>query len=480
MNKRRSIPEIYTYEEGEMAMLLRYFYDEKLAHASYLVGCERTGQAVIIDPMRHIAPYVEAAKKKGMKIVGAVESHIHADFVTGTRELAHLGAAVYLSDEGGKRWAYRHLEELDHILLKDGDRFTIGSLIFEVLHTPGHTPESLSFLLTDSGQADEPIGIFTGDFVLFGGIGRPDILEKSGGVTAEEGAKALYRSIKRFKQLEDYLQVWPAHGAGSSCGKSGGDVPASTVGYEKRFNWALQYDEEAAFIQALLAEQPEVPPYFALMKSINQNGPKLIGNLPHPELITNTANIEGLAETDHQIIDTRDAKSFSEGHLQGTVNIPFNESFPHWIGWIMDYDIPLYLLADPFEMDDIMITLRSIGIDELAGYLDVQKVLEETSELDAYMNVTPEQAKGIMDTEDVILLDVRGQNEYGEGHIEGAVNIMVGILKEQLQELPDKKLIVHCQAGKRSAIAVSILKANGFHNLVNLEGGYEKWQEDIE
>lgn len=463
-------------------MLLRYFYDEKLAHASYMVGCEKTGQAVIVDPMRHIELYIKEAEKKGMKIVGALETHIHADFVSGARELAHhLGAVVYVSDEGGEKWAYQNLERFDHTFLKDGDQFDIGALTFEVVHTPGHTPESISFLLTDSGQADEPIGIFTGDFLLFGGIGRPDILEGSGGgVTAEEGAKALYKSVERMKQLEDYLQIWPTHGAGSSCGKSSGDVPSSTIGYEKRFNWAFQFDKENDFIEAILAEQPEVPTYFARMKSVNQNGPKLIESLPQPELLTETANLEGLVETDHQVIDTRDAQSFSEGHLKGTVNIPFNDSFPHWAGWIVDYEKPLYLLVDPFEMDDILITLRSIGIDDVAGYLDVQKVLEETEERDAYMSVTPKQAKGMMETEDVAVLDVRGQTEYEEGHIKGAQNIMVGTLQDRLQEVPDKKLIVHCQAGKRSAIAVSILKANGFHNLVNMEGGYAKWQEEVE
>ena len=462
-------------------MLLKYFYDEKLAHASYMVGCEKTGRAVIIDPMRHIDPYIEEAQKRGMEIVAVLETHIHADFVSGTRELAHhLGATIYLSDEGGEMWTYQNVEKFNHTLVKDGDRIDIGELRFEVVHTPGHTPESISFVLTDGGKADEPIGIFTGDFLLFGGIGRPDIVEESGGdVTAEEGAKALYHSVERMKQLEDYLQVWPTHGAGSSCGKSSGDVPSSTIGYEKRYNWAFQFEEEGDFIQAVLAEQAEVPAYFSLMKSINHSGPELLENLEQPELITETANIEGLAETDHQIIDTRDAQSFSERHLKGSINIPFNESFPHWMGWLMDYDKPLYLLVNPFEMDDLLIALRSIGIDEVAGYLDVRMVLEETGEWDSYMSVTPEQAKGIMDTENTAVLDVRGKGEYDDGHIEGAINIMVGTLKDRLHEVPGKKLIVHCQAGKRSAIAVSILKANGYHNLVNMAGGYAKWQKDI-
>lgn len=255
-------------------MLLRYFYDEKLAHASYLVGCQKTGDAIVIDPSRNIKPYLQFAKEEGLNIVAAAETHIHADFVSGAREIGVTHQAkLFLSDEGDADWKYQYVDEIKHQLVKDGDRFSIGKLIFEVMHTPGHTPESISFLLTDRGSnADRPIGIFTGDFVFVSDVGRPDLLEKAAGIkgTADCGARAMFKSLLKFKQLPDYLQVWPAHGAGSSCGKALGAIPSSTVGYEKLFNWSMTYTNEKDFVKALLEGQPEPPKYFSVMKQINK------------------------------------------------------------------------------------------------------------------------------------------------------------------------------------------------------------------
>ena len=463
-------------------MLLRYFYDEKLAHASYMVGCQRKGEAVIVDPMRNIEPYIQVAEKENMKIVGALETHIHADFVAGSRELAdRFGATMYISDEGDENWKYQNLDGIQHVLLKDGDKFELGKLTFEVMHTPGHTPESISFLLTDGAAADKPIGIFTGDFVFAGDIGRPDLLEKAAGIkgTADAGAKVMYTSVERFKQLPDYLQVWPAHGAGSACGKALGAVPSTTVGYEKQFNWAMQFDNEPDFVKALLDGQPEPPYYFAVMKSVNKIGIELIKNLPEVKVITSIEEIEGLIAAGQQVVDTRDAQAFSQGHIKGTMNVPFNNSFTNWMGWIVNYKEPLYLLATPAQMQDMLIALRSIGIDQVLGYADVEAMIEQANELDSYENITPSEAKAMMDTEDVAVLDVRNLTEYNEEHIEGAQHIMVGTLKNRLDEVPNKKLIVQCQAGGRSAIAASVLKANGFHNLVNMTGGYGQWVKEV-
>lgn len=463
-------------------MLLRYFYDEKLAHASYMVGCQKKGEAFIVDPMRNIEPYIQVAEKENMKIVGALETHIHADFVAGSRELAdRFGATMYISDEGDENWKYQNLDGIQHVLLKDGDKFELGKLTFEVMHTPGHTPESISFLLTDGAAADKPIGIFTGDFVFAGDIGRPDLLEKAAGIkgTADAGAKVMYHSVERFKQLPDYLQVWPAHGAGSACGKALGAVPSTTVGYEKHFSWAMQFDNEEDFVKALLDGQPEPPYYFAVMKSVNKVGIELIKNLPVPQLITSVDEIEALISAGNQVIDTRDAQSFSEGHVKGTMNVPFNNSFTNWMGWVVDYQKPLYLLVDPAVMDEMLIALRSIGIDQVLGYADVNAIVEKAKALDSYENVTPTEAKAMMESEDVAVLDVRNLTEFNEGHIDGATHIMVGTLKNRLDEVPNKKLIVQCQAGGRSAIAASVLKANGFHNLVNMTGGYGRWVEEV-
>ena len=289
----------------------------------------------------------------------------------------------------------------------------------------------------------------------------------------------MYHSVERFKQLPDYLQVWPAHGAGSACGKALGAVPSTTVGYEKHFSWAMQFDNEEDFVKALLDGQPEPPYYFAVMKSVNKVGIELIKNLPVPQLITSVDEIEALISAGNQVIDTRDAQSFSEGHVKGTMNVPFNNSFTNWMGWVVDYQKPLYLLVDPAAMDEMLIALRSIGIDQVLGYADVNAIVEQAQALDSYENVTPTEAKAMMESEDVAVLDVRNLTEFNEGHIDGATHIMVGTLKNRLDEVPNKKLIVQCQAGGRSAIAASVLKANGFHNLVNMTGGYGRWVEEV-
>lgn len=425
-------------------MLLRYFYDEKLAHASYVVGCQAKGEMVIVDPMRNIEPYLALAEKEKMQIVGALETHIHADFVAGSRELAdRVGTKLYISDEGDADWKYQNLEGIPHQLLKDGDAFSIGNLIFKVMHTPGHTPESISFLLTDrGGVADKPMGIFTGDFVFVGDIGRPDLLEKAAGIqgTSLSGAKAMFKSLERFKALPDYMQLWPAHGAGSACGKALGAVPSSTVGYEKQFNWAMQFDDEQKFMDALLDGQPEPPYYFAVMKRVNKVGIELLKNLPPVKVVSSYEEVAQLLADGKQVIDTRPAEDFSQGFIAGTLNIPYNNALTNWAGWLVDYTKPLYLLINPSQLDDILIALRSIGIDNVVGYGDVTKVLEEASALESYENITPLEAKPLIESEKVHVLDVRNQTEYDAGHIENAQHIMVGTLSKRLDELQtDKK-----------------------------------------
>ncbi|MBT2582652.1 MBL fold metallo-hydrolase [Planococcus sp. ISL-109] len=465
-------------------MLLRYFYDEKLAHASYVVGCQKTGEAVVVDPMRDVTAYAELAEKEKLNIVGALETHIHADFVSGSRELNdRFGTKLYISDEGDADWKYQNLDGISHQLVKDGDKFMIGNLVFDVMHTPGHTPESISFLLTDKGgSADKPMGIFTGDFVFVGDVGRPDLLEKAAGIkgTSESGAIAMYQSIERFKALPDYLQVWPAHGAGSACGKSLGAVPSTTVGYEKAFSWAMQFDDEAAFKKALLEGQPEPPYYFAVMKSVNKVGPQLIKNLPELKRVDSATDIETLLSEGKQVLDMRSADVYSKGHIQGTINIPFNNSFTTWAGWVVDYKKPLYLVLDTALLDETMVALRSIGIDEVYGYAEAEKIMAQAENLATYESVTPIEANEMVEKGEAYVLDVRNQTEFDEGHIENAQHIMVGTLKNRLDEVDtDKTVIVQCQAGARSAIAASVLKANGIDNLVNMTGGYTKWQQEV-
>lgn len=468
-----------------MIVLLRYFYDEKLAHASYLVGCQRTGEAAVIDPMRNITPYIELAEAEGMKIVGALETHIHADFVSGSRELADLlGTTLYVSDEGDEDWKYENIDHINHQLLKDNDVFRIGNIEFGVLHTPGHTPESISFVLTDiGGGASEPMGIFTGDFVFVGDVGRPDLLEKAAGIvgTSEVGAKAMYKSLERFKQLPEYLQVWPAHGAGSACGKALGAIPSSTIGYENRFNWALRLNSQDGFSRALLDGQPEPPFYFAVMKHVNRVGIELIKNLPEVKAITSLKEVEQLIEAGHQVVDTRKPEQFSEGFIHGTINIPLNNSLSNWTGWLVDYKKPLYLLIDPITLDEVLIALRSVGIDNVYGYGDVAAIIGEATVLQSYENISLAEAKVLIDNKEANILDVRNQAEVEEGAVEESQHVMLGTLLRHLDDVKtDKKLIVLCELGGRSAIAVSVLKANGFEDVVNMSGGYAGWVAEVQ
>src|SRR5699024_612783 len=293
-------------------MYLKTFTDEKLAQNAYLVGCQQTGEAIIIDPPRHFNHIIEDAAKEGLEITAAADTHIHADYVSGARELAiKHGAKLYLSDEGDKDWKYEFTDGIKSELLKEGSKINIGKVELEVMYTPGHTPESLSFILTDfGGGATEPMGIFTGDFVFVGDVGRPDLLEEAAGImdTADAGARDMFNSLKRFKALPDHLIVWPGHGAGSACGKSLGSVPTTTVGYEKQVNWALKIDEEEAFVKELLADQPEAPTYFAKMKEVNKVGPALLEEKDIPLILNKNELNEWLEKGKTLILDTRSAE----------------------------------------------------------------------------------------------------------------------------------------------------------------------------
>ncbi len=243
-------------------MLLKYFYDEKLAQASYLVGCAKTGEALVIDPMRNVTPYLRAAEKEGLRITHVTETHIHADFVSGSRELsATTGATIYLSDMGDDDWKYGYADDPRVMLVRDGDFFMVGNIKVDVLHTPGHTLEHIAFQITDTAAADRPIGVFTGDFLFVGDVGRPDLLEEAAGYkgTKEPGARMQYQTVQKFKTLPDYLQIWPGHGAGSACGKALGAIPSTTLGYEKLFNPAFQLADEDAFVRWLLGDSLSRP-----------------------------------------------------------------------------------------------------------------------------------------------------------------------------------------------------------------------------
>lgn len=461
-------------------MFLRYFYNDKLAQASYMVGCQRTGEAIVVDPGRDIDEYLQVAEEEELKITAVTETHIHADFISGSREMsARTGATMYLSDEGDENWKYQFVEGTPHQLVYDGDVFMVGNIKFEVMHTPGHTPEHISFILTDTAGANKPMGIFTGDFVFVGSIGRPDLLEKAAKIadTADAGARQMFNSVQRFKQLPDYLQVWPGHGAGSACGKGLGAIPSSTVGYEKLFNGMLQYEDEEAFVEALLAGQPEPPKYFAMMKRLNKEGAAVLNGIPVPAKLADAEIAAALAET--IVVDTRSAESFAAGHIPGTINIPHNSSFTNWAGWFLPYDQQFHVITAESNIDALTRDLISIGLDNLAGYFDLS-VLDGAA-LQNYQIAKPAELADTLAKGEATLVDVRNQTEWDEGHIPQATHIMLGYLTERVNEVPVANgypVVVQCRSGARSAIAASILQAKGIENVINMAGGINEWEAD--
>lgn len=456
-------------------MFFQHVYDKSLAQASYVIGCQVKGEAIVIDAQRDIDVYLNIAKQNNLRITHITETHIHADFLCGSRELAAAtGGELYLSDEGGPDWQY----EFAHKGLKHGDKITVGNLTLEVLHTPGHTPESITFLLTDHPASDEPVMVFTGDFVFVGDIGRPDLLEKAAGIvgTQEKGARQMFESVQRFANLPDHVQVWPGHGAGSACGKSLGAVPSSTVGYEKIRNWAFKFaNDEQGFVDYLLEGQPEPPRYFAMMKHLNKVDRPLLVEVPkHPKLTKE----EFLAayENGLQVIDTRNKTLFADGFIPTSLNIQGNNSFSTWMGWQMDYQEQFILVADDSAMEDLTRKLMRIGLDNIYGYVsdvnDLGIALEKADVIDI------EDFKGYVGKEDVQIVDVRGISEYNTARVEGAEHVFVGTIQNNLDKISkDKQVVIHCQSGDRAAIAYSILMKHGFTNVKNYSGGMKEWRE---
>ncbi|MCC6454562.1 MAG: MBL fold metallo-hydrolase [Caldilineaceae bacterium] len=464
-------------------MLLRYFYDAELSQASYLVGCPATGDALIVDPARDITPYLQVAAQENLRIRHVAETHIHADFVSGGRELAaRTGASLYLSQMGDANWQYGYAQEPNVILVRGGDRWMVGNLRLEVMHTPGHTPEHIALIVTDTRRADQPVGIFTGDFLFVGDVGRPDLLEGLTGDTVnskEVGARHQFQSIQRIKQLPDYLQVWPGHGAGSACGKALGAVPSTTLGYEKLFNPAFQFNDEDQFVAWLLADQPEIPRYFAQMKKVNKAGPALLATLPTPTRVTRRSLEEQIAAGD-LVIDLRPAADYRRAYLPGTINIPeTGRNFSTYVGWFVDYNRPLYLiLPDAAEVGKVLGSLQAIGVDQVAGFAGPDVI---TAGSESMPIISTEEVAARQPANGLVIVDVRGQNEYREQHIAGARNIPLGFLPQSLDQLPhDDTIILHCSSGYRSQIAASLLRAKGFDNVMGLHDSKEQWSELLE
>ena len=471
-------------------MFFRQFYDTPLAQASYMFGCQETGEAIVVDPLRDVEPYVRTADAEGLRIIFVTETHIHADFVSGSRELsARVGARVLLSAEGGPEWQYDYASSDNAQLLHDGDSFMVGNIRIDVLHTPGHTPEHLSFVITDTPAAAGPMGIITGDFVFVGDVGRPDLLEKAAHLvgTMEQSARVLYQSLQKFRSLPDHLQLWPGHGAGSACGKALGAVPFSTVGYEKLANWALNVSDEDAFVREVLDGQPDPPKYFASMKRINKAGPRVLRGLPTPAKLP-AASIHALMKSNTYVVDLRPAPTFAEAHVPGTLSLPINKSFTTWAGWLIPEGAEIVLIANAeddalhsSDVDDAIHDLAVIGLDHVAGWLN-QSALRAWTDAGGILGhvkqITAAELAHSRNVDGPRVIDVRRVDEFNHGHIAEAVNIPLERIENRLGEIPHAPIVLHCQSGSRSSIAASVLLRAGYSDVTNLAGGIKAWQEN--
>jgi len=464
-------------------MYFKQIFEKKLAQYAYLIGCQATREAVIVDPMRDIDRYIKIAAAENLKIVAAAETHIHADYLTGLREFAERGVKIYASDEGDENWKYEWLtgSSYDYRLLKDGDVFNTGNIKFTTVASPGHTPEHISFLVTDTPAGDEPMGILSGDFIFVGDVGRPDLLETAAGVKGamESSARVMYRSLQKFKSMPEYLQVWPGHGAGSACGKALGSVPETTVGYELRFNASIRAaDDEQHFVDYILDGQPEPPVYFARMKRDNKKGPAILGVLPEPQKLPVRAFLKEAGQDNSVILDTRDAASFMKAHLEGALLAPLNKQFNTVAGSYVSEDQDIYLVVDESSVEEAVVDLIRIGLDHIKGYITPAELEEYFAGGGEHCEIAVidfKQVANLKDKDDYRILDVRKQSEFQEKNISGAINIAHTRLKKRTDELPqDQTLLVHCKASSRAAVAAAFLKREGFE-VQFVDDKIERW-----
>jgi len=457
-------------------MFFKQIYDTDLAQGSYLIGCQATGEAIVVDARRDVRVYLDEAAAQGLRITAVTETHIHADYLSGSRELAAAtGATLYLSDEGGPDWSYA----FDHEPLVDRSEIRVGNLRVRAVHTPGHTPEHLSFLVTDGALTDQPGYLLSGDFVFVGDVGRPDLLDEAAGFenTRFEGAHRLFLSLKHaFLTLPDHVQVWPGHGAGSACGKALGAVASTTVGYERLTAWwrdYLEQDDEAGFVKALLEGQPDAPTYFGRMKRQNKEGPALLAGRPELRALT-ADDVRGRVNRDLVLIDTRTVREQWAGSVPGSLAIPGGASFATYASYVLDPEREtrdIVVLAGSRERaEQLRDRLAYVGIDNVVGYLPSLDGLE----IVPTALVAPADLRRWLPN--AFVLDVRTKTEHAAGAIPGAVQIHAGRVLNRISELPrDGRLVLHCQGGGRSAVVASALRTRGFGNVIELDGSYDAW-----
>jgi hydroxyacylglutathione hydrolase len=450
-------------------VILQQYYLGCLAHASYLVADEQSGTAAVVDPQRDVEQYVRDARRLGVRIRHVFLTHFHADFVAGHLELRdRVGATIYLGASARAEYPF--------VPVGDGDAVELGpELRLEVLETPGHSPESISILVR---ERDAPYAVLTGDTLFIGDVGRPD-LRASLGWSAEELGGLLYDSLRdKLLPLPDATLVYPAHGAGSLCGKNLSTDTVSTIGEQRQFNYALQPMSKQEFIRIVTADQPDTPDYFSYDAVLNSSERPTLEQALERELLP--LSLEQVLALRPQVLDTRDSAEFEGAHLVGSVNVGLGGSYATWCGTVLDRERPVVIVADPGRVHEAAVRLGRIGFDIVAGYLqEGMEALEARQELVARVERVTARAlaEQLESPGPPLVLDVRTEREWSERRIEGSVNVPLARLAERLDELPrDRRIVVHCSSGYRSAIAASLLLRAGFDDVVDLVGGTNAWE----
>ncbi len=452
-------------------MIIDRIYTPGLAQVAYIVADADAGVAAVIDPRRDVDVYLDWAEAHRVRIVAILETHIHADFVSGARELAAATHAPILVSRTGKQaFATDYLD--------DGDDLPIGSLHLKVLATPGHTPEHLAYLLFDPAHGPDPVALFSGDALFVGEVGRPDLLGED---ETQRLATQLYHTIERLKTLPDDLVVYPGHTAGSACGKKIGDAPTTTIGQEQRGNYAFHAASEEEFVKQVLADMPPSPTYYPILKQVNKVGAAPLADLP-PGAVLTPADVADHLMRSGLLVDARTPEAFGAGHIPGAVFAGLGPNFTTWMGWLAPYDRDVALiLDDDRRYDEARTELHRIGIDRVAGFLEGGM---QTWEGDGRRVRTLPQlsvadlARRRTGNDTLAVLDVRGDDEWKAGHIAGAVHRFAGeIIQGATPSVSeDQPVAVVCGSGYRASVAASILEGRGYGSLANVTGGMEAWE----
>jgi hydroxyacylglutathione hydrolase len=452
-------------------MYFKQFYLACLAHASYLIGSD--GEAAVVDPQRDVDEYIAEAKSNQLNIKYIIETHLHADFVSGHQELAkRLGATIVFGRKAGASFA--------HQAVKDGEEIKLGKLILRFLETPGHTPESICVLVIDPSSPQQPQKILTGDTLFIGDVGRPD-LAGGKGFTPQQMAELMYDSLHgKLLTLPDETEVYPAHGAGSMCGKNMSNETSSTIGEQRKFNYALKPMSKDEFVQMMTADLPEAPAYFPKDAEINRSGARGLSEIAPPKALS-AKEVAAIRDAGHVILDVRSADIFGTGHVTGSINIGLGGQFAMWAGSLLPINAEIVIVAETnVQVDESIVRLARVGIENVRGYLigEAEDWAREGLSVSTIKQYSVSQLKDRIASGDLQVIDVRRPAEYSGGHVPGAFPFTLAGIEKHVTELPFNKTsetAVICAGGYRSSAAASMLEKHGFTNLINITGGTNAW-----